>query len=60
MSFVDYMGYRNMIIEAKIEECLRQMHAGEREIIIDPEDLTSDELAYLEREVNRRLCQSDF
>lgn len=52
---MDYMGYRNMIIEAKIEECLRQVRGGETEIVIDPEDLTSDELAYLEQEVNRRI-----
>lgn len=55
MDFMDYMGYRNTIIEAKIEECLRQMCDGETEIVIDPEDLTSDELAYLEQEVNRRI-----
>lgn len=58
MSFMDYMGYRNMITETKIEECLRQVHAGETEISIEPEDLTTDELVYLEREVNRRLNRS--
>lgn len=60
MSFVDYMGYRSMIIKAKIEECLQQLHAGETEIIIDPEDLTSDELACLGQEVNRRRNRNEL
>lgn len=55
MDFMDYMGYRSMIIEAKIVECLRQVRGGETETVIGPEDLTSDELAYLEQVVNRRI-----
>lgn len=52
---MDYISYRNMIIGGKIEECLQQVRIGETEIVIDLEDLTSDEQEYLEQEVSRRI-----
>ena len=53
--FVDFMGYRNMVIEDKIEECLSAARRGETEISIDRDDLTDDEAEYLQREVQRRI-----
>lgn len=54
-NFMDYMGYRNMIIEGKIKECLEMAKKGAEVISIDTGDLTNDEIKYLEKEVKRRL-----
>ena len=54
-NFMDYMGYRNMIIEGKIKECLEMAKKGAEVISIDTVDLTNDEIKYLEKEVKRRL-----
>ncbi len=53
--FMDFMGYRNMVVEDKIEECLSAARRGETEISIDRGDLTNDEAEYLQREVERRF-----
>ena len=53
--FMEFMGYRNMVVEDKIEECLSAARRGETEISIDRGDLTDDEAEYLQREVQRRL-----
>lgn len=52
--FMEFMGYRNLIVEDKIEECLSQVRRGETEISVDAGDLTSDEIEYVEKEVKRR------
>ena len=54
-AFMNFMGYRNMIIEDKIEECLAAARRGETEISIDRGDLTDEEAEYLQQEVRRRL-----
>ena len=54
-SFMSFMGYRNMVVEDKIEECLAAARRGETSISIDRGDLTDTEVAYLQREVQRRL-----
>ena len=43
-NFMDYIGYRNMIIEAKIKECLEMAKKGVEIISIDTGDLTEDEI----------------
>lgn len=53
--FMNFMGYRNMVVEDKIEECLSAARRGEIEITIDREDLTDHEVEYLKKEVNRRI-----
>ena len=53
--FMEFMGYRNMVIEEKIEECLEAARQGMTSITIDCDDLTEDELEYLQQEVQRRL-----
>ena len=53
--FIDFMGYRNMVVEDKIEECLSAARRGETSITIDQGDLTDSEAEYLQREVTRRL-----
>jgi hypothetical protein len=52
--FMEYMGYRNMVVEDKIEECLNAVKRGEKTISIDQGDLTDDEVQYLKKEVQRR------
>lgn len=53
--FMDFMGYRNMLIEDKISECLDAAARGETEVTIECEDLTDEEAEYLQREVERRI-----
>lgn len=49
--FMEFMGYRNMVIEKKIEECVSAAKMGKTEICIDRGDLTDDEAEYLQKEV---------
>lgn len=53
--FMSYMGYRNTVVEEKIEECLSAARKGNTSASIDRDDLTDDEVAYLQKEVHRRL-----
>lgn len=53
--FMNFMGYRNMVVEDKIEECLSAARRGETSISIDRGDLTDDEVNYLQKEITRRL-----
>lgn len=53
--FMEFMGYRNMVIEEKIEECLEAARQGMTSVTIDCDDLTESELEYLQQEVQRRL-----
>ena len=54
-SFMNFMGYRNMVVEDKIEECLAAARRGESSVSIDRGDLTDAEVAYVQKEVQRRL-----
>ena len=54
-SFMSFMGYRNMVVEDQIEECLAAARRGETSVSIDRGDLTDAEVAYVQREVQRRL-----
>lgn len=55
LDLMDFMGFRYMLIEEKIEECLAAARRGETTIGIERGDLTDDELAYVQNEVRRRL-----
>lgn len=52
---MNYVGYRNMVMEDKTEECLPTARRGETEITIDRGDLTDSEAEYLQDEVRRRI-----
>lgn len=58
--FMEFIGYRNMVVENMIEECLDAVRRGETEISIDRGDLTDDEVKYLEREVKRRVVHNGY
>ena len=58
--FMEFMGYRNMVVEDKIEECLDAARRGETEISIDRGDLTDSEAEYLQKEVQRRIERGNF
>ena len=58
--FMNFMGYRNMVVEDKIEECLAAARRGETEISIDRGDLTDDETEYLQKEVERRIKRGNY
>ncbi len=51
--FMEFMGYRNMVVEDKIEECPDAARRGETEISIDRGDLTDDEVEYVKKEVEK-------
>lgn len=53
--FMNYMGYRNTIVEEKIEEYLSEIRSGKTEISVDRGDLTDSELEYLYQELDKRL-----
>lgn len=53
--FMDYMGYRNTVVEEKIEECLSEIRSGKTEISVDRGDLTDSELEYLYQELDKRF-----
>lgn len=59
-NFMEFMGYRNMVIEDKIQECLEAARSGETEITIDRGDLTDSETDYIKKEVARRIKSSVF
>lgn len=59
-NFMDYMGYRNSVVEDKIEECLSAARNGEISVSIDRDDLTDDEVEYLQREVERRIRKGRY
>ena len=50
----DYLGFRSVTVEEKINECLDAARRGETSVTIDTGDLTDGEIAYLKREVRRR------
>ena len=54
-SFMSFMGYRNMVVEDKIEDCLAAARRGETSVSIDRGDLTDAEVVYVQKEVQRRL-----
>ena len=58
--FMSFMGYRNMVVEEKFEECLSAARRGETSVSIDRDDLTDDEAEYLQKEIERRLKKASF
>ena len=53
--FMNYMGFRNMLLEDKIEECLVASRRGKTSVSINRGDLSDEEIRYLQKEVRRRL-----
>ena len=53
--FMNFMGYRNSILEEKIEQCLAAARRGESTVSIDADGLTDCEIEYIKKEVSRRL-----
>ena len=49
-----YMGFRNMLVEDKIRECLAEVRRGKTEFSVDRGDLTDSEVEKVLAEVNRR------
>ena len=60
MSFMDYMGYREMVIQEKVEEALAAARRGQTSVSIDRGDLSDDEVKYLEREEKRRIKSGKY
>ena len=58
--FMKFMGYRYSVIEDKIDECLAAAQRGESSISISRDDLTDEEVQYLQQEVQRRIESGRF
>lgn len=54
-AFMDFMGYRNSIVEEKIKKCLAAARQGKTSIEISADDLTDSEIEYIKKEVERRI-----
>ena len=52
--FMEFMGYRNMVVENKIDECLDALSCGEDLDDLDMGDLTDSEIDYLREKINKR------
>lgn len=52
--FINFMGYRTMVLEDKIEEYLAAQ-LGNKSSIVDVGELTGLEIEYIENEVRRRM-----
>ena len=53
--FMEYMGYRNNILEEIIEEGVNASENGETTYSVDRGDLTDDEVEYIQEELERRI-----
>lgn len=53
--FMEFMGYRESLIEEKVEECLDAARRGETSVTIGQGELTDDEMQRVENEVSKRL-----
>lgn len=60
MCFMNYMGFREMVVQEKVEEALAAARRGETSINIDRGDLSDDEVQYFYQEVRRRLNNGNF
>lgn len=55
--FCDYMGYRYVELQRIADICADAARKGEANVTLDCDDLTEDDLYYLEKEVARRLSR---
>ena len=53
--FVNYMAFRNSVLENKIEQCLTAAQTGADSIDIDPGDLSDADIRYIQEEVQCRI-----
>lgn len=52
---MDIIGYRYVILENKIQECLQRIMDGDTEFEVDAGDLTDSEILYVKNEIEKRL-----
>ena len=57
--FCDYMGYRYVELQRIADICADAARKGEANVTLDCDDLTEDDLRYLEKEVARRLANDN-
>lgn len=53
--FMDFMGYRNMVLEDRVQECMDAIERGETSIQVDCTDMTSEEQERFQEELRRRI-----
>ena len=58
--FMDFMGYRESLIEEKVEECLDAARHGATSITVDQGELMDDEFERVEDEVRKRLGKGNY
>ena len=52
---MDIIGYRYVILENKIQECLQRIMDGDTEFEVDAGDFTDSEILYVKNEIEKRL-----
>ena len=57
--FCDYMGYRYVELQRIADICADAARKGETNVTLYCDDLTEDDLRYLEKEVARRLTDDN-
>ena len=58
--FMDFIGYRNMLVNEKVEECLAAARRGEESISLECDGLTDSEIEQLRKEVERRIRSGNY
>lgn len=53
--FMDYIGFRFVTVEAKIDECTAAAKHGKSDITLNANEFTDDEIKYIKNEVEKRL-----
>ena len=57
--FCDYVGFRYVELQRIADICTDAVRKGETNITLDCDNLTEDDLRYLEKEVARRLANDN-
>ena len=52
---MDIIGYRYVVLENIIQECLQKIKNGETEFEIDADGLTDFEIEYIQKEIEKRM-----
>ena len=60
VDFVEYMAFRDNVVQNKVEECLDLLNMGCDLDDIDLDDLDDEEIAELRREIRRRRAEEEY
>lgn len=58
--FVEFMAFRDNVVQNKVDECLDLLNMGYELDDIDMDDLSDDEIDELRKEIRRRRCEEEW